>query len=77
MQRYRKTMNAIWIEAFIRAGYSEQESSFLIMSTLNLVRGMAINSIWQRDLSYYKAFLCEWSKIARAGGLKQARINAR
>ena len=77
MQRYRKTMNAIWIEAFMRAGYSEQESSFLIMSTLNLVRGMAINSIWQRDLSYYKAFLREWSKIARAGGLKQARINAR
>lgn len=77
MQRYRKTMNEIWLEAFVRAGYSKQEASFLIMSTLNLVRGMAINSIWQRDLSYYKALLREWTKIARAGGLKQARVDVR
>ncbi|ARQ00845.1 TetR/AcrR family transcriptional regulator [Pseudorhodoplanes sinuspersici] len=77
MQRYRKTMNAIWLEAFIRAGYSRQEASFLIMSTLNMVRGMAINSIWQRDLSYYKKFLREWTKIVRAGGVKNARIDVR
>jgi hypothetical protein len=38
---------------------------------------MAINSIWQRDLSYYKSFLREWLKIARAGGLKQARAGVR
>jgi len=77
MQRYRKTMNEIWLDAFVRAGYSQQEASFLIMSTLNLVRGMAINSIWQRDVSYYKAFLREWMKIVRAGGLKQARADVR
>lgn len=77
MQHYRKTMNEIWLDAFVRAGYSKQEASFLIMSTLNLVRGMAINSIWQRDLPYYKAFLREWMKIARAGGLKQARVDVR
>lgn len=77
MQRYRKTMNDIWLDAFVRAGYGEEEASFLIMSTLNMVRGMAINSIWQRDLSYYKAFLREWTKIVRAGGLKNARISAR
>lgn len=77
MQHYRKTMNEIWLDAFVRAGYSRQEASFLIMSTLNLVRGMAINSIWQRNLSYYKAFLREWMKIARAGGLKQACIDVR
>lgn len=61
----------------MRAGYSEQEASFLIMSTLNMVRGMAINSIWQRDLSYYKKFLREWTKIVRAGGVKNARIDVR
>src|SRR5262249_11059951 len=49
MRRYRKTMNGIWTDAFVRAGFSRQEASFLIMSTLNLVRGMAINSVWQRD----------------------------
>ena len=57
MRHYRKTMNEIWLGAFTRACYSKQEASFLIMSTLNLVRGMAINSIWQRDLTHYKNLL--------------------
>lgn len=77
MQHYRKTMNEIWLAAFLRAGYSRREASFLIMSTLNLIRGMAVNSIWQRDLAYYKRFLREWTKLARAGGFKAARIDAR
>jgi AcrR family transcriptional regulator len=77
MRHYRKTMNEIWVGAFTRAGYSKQEASFLIMSTLNLVRGMAINSIWQRDLTHYKSLLREWIKLARAGGLKSARIDVR
>ena len=38
MHRYRETMNGIWIEVFTSAGYGRQ-ASFLIMSTLNLVRG--------------------------------------
>jgi hypothetical protein len=47
------------------------------MSTLNLVRGMAINSVWQRDITYYKNFLREWIKLARKGGLNTARIDVR
>jgi AcrR family transcriptional regulator len=77
MHRYRETMNGIWIEVFTSAGYGRQEASFLIMSTLNLVRGMAINSIWQRDIRYYKTFLKEWIKVARSGGLKNARAEIR
>jgi AcrR family transcriptional regulator len=77
MQHYRKTMNDIWMAAFARAGYSKRDASFLIMSTLNLIRGMAINSVWQRDLPYYKALLREWTRIARAGGLKSASIDVR
>ena len=77
MRHYRKTMNEIWLGAFTRAGYSKQEASFLIMSTLNLVRGMAINSIWQRDLTHYKNLLREWVKLARDGGLNSARIEVR
>ena len=34
---------------------------------------MAITSIWQRDIRYYKAFLRELIKVARSGGLKNAR----
>jgi AcrR family transcriptional regulator len=77
MQKYRKTMNEIWMKAFMRAGYSEAEASFTIMSTLYIIRGMAINSIWQKNLSYYRAFLREWLKIERKGALKGARIPVR
>jgi AcrR family transcriptional regulator len=77
MRDYRKTMNDIWLKAFRRAGYSEAEASFAIMSTLYVIRGMAINSIWQKNLPYYRAFLREWMKIERDGALKHARVNIR
>jgi AcrR family transcriptional regulator len=77
MDDYRKTMNEIWLKAFMRAGYSEADASFTIMSTLFIIRGMAINSIWQKNLPYYRSFLREWTKIERAGALKGARIPVR
>jgi AcrR family transcriptional regulator len=77
MRDYRETMNEIWLKAFIRAGYSEADASFTIMSTLYVIRGMAINSIWQKNLPYYRSFLREWAKIERAGALKGARVPVR
>jgi AcrR family transcriptional regulator len=77
MQDYRRTMNEIWMKAFMRAGYSEAEASFTIMSTLYIIRGMAINSIWQKNMPYYRAFLREWMKIEKAGALKRARVHIR
>jgi len=77
MRNYRKTMNDIWMKAFMRTGYSEQQASFTIMSTLFMIRGMAINSIWQKDLPYYRSVLREWAKIERGGALKSARIPVR
>jgi AcrR family transcriptional regulator len=77
MRDYRETMNDIWMKAFMRAGYSEEQASFTIMSTLYVIRGMAINSIWQKNLPYYRSFLREWTKIERAGALKGGRIPVR
>jgi AcrR family transcriptional regulator len=77
MDDYRRTMNEIWLKAFVRAGYSEADASYTIMSTLFIIRGMAINSIWQKNLPYYRSFLREWTKIERAGALKGARIPVR
>ena len=77
MQNYRKTMNDIWLKAFMRAGYSEAQASFTIMSTLYVIRGMAINSIWQKNLPYYKSFLREWTKIVQSGALESARAAIR
>lgn len=77
MRDYRKAMNEIWMKAFMRAGYSEAEASFTIMSTLYIIRGMAINSIWQKNMPYYRSFLREWSKIERGGALKGGRVPVR
>jgi len=77
MRDYRETMNEIWLKAFVRAGYSEEHASFTIMSTLYIIRGMAINSIWQKNLPYYRSFLREWSKIEKTGALKKGRANIR
>jgi AcrR family transcriptional regulator len=77
MHDYRDTMNGIWLKAFIRAGYSQAEASFTIMSTLFIIRGMAINSIWQKNLPYYRSFLREWAKIERTGALRGARVPVR
>jgi AcrR family transcriptional regulator len=77
MRDYRKTMNEIWMKAFMRAGYSEEQASFTIMSTLYVIRGMAINSIWQKNMPYYRSFLREWAKIERAGALKGGRVPVR
>lgn len=77
MRDYRKTMNEIWLKAFVRAGYSEEQASFTIMSTLYVIRGMAINSIWQKNLPYYRSFLREWAKMEKSGALKGGRVPVR
>ena len=77
MLNYRKTMNEIWLAAFMRAGYGKDDASFLIMSTLNLIRGMGINSMWQKNLPYYKRMLREWARLAQTGAFKGARCELR
>jgi AcrR family transcriptional regulator len=73
MQHYRKTMNAIWLAAFMRAGYGKSEASYMIMATLNMIRGMGTNALWQRDMAYYMRFLREWAEVVKSGALKNAR----
>jgi AcrR family transcriptional regulator len=77
MKNYRKTMNEIWLSAFMRAGMSKEDASFLIMSTLNLIRGMGINSLWQKNIPYYTKMLREWERLARSGNFKGARADIR
>jgi len=77
MRNYRQTMNDIWLSAFMRAGMSKEDASFLIMSTLNLIRGMGINSLWQKNIPYYKKMLGEWERLARNGSFKGARADIR
>jgi AcrR family transcriptional regulator len=69
MRHYRQTMNEIWLEAFVRAGVRPGEASFLMMTTLNMVRGMGINSMWQRNMPHYKNLLRQWADVVESGAL--------
>ena len=49
----------------------------LFMTTLNLVRGMGINSMWQRNVSYYRKLLREWVTLVESGALEGRHCDLR
>ena len=77
MQHYRRTMNEVWLEAFIRAGIRREEASFQMMTTLNMIRGMGINSMWQRNMPHYKKMLRQWADTLEAGAFRGRSIELR
>ncbi len=77
MQHYRRTMNEVWLEAFMRAGIERGEAAYMIMMTLNVIRGMGINSMWQKSMPYYRKLLRQWADTIEAGALKGQRCELR
>lgn len=65
MRRYREETNRRWLAAFARQGLARAEAEEVLTLTLNLVRGMAVNSLWQIDRSAARATLRDWMKLAR------------
>jgi AcrR family transcriptional regulator len=65
MQRYRGTTNDLWLRAFGEAGVPKPQAELVLNLTLNLVRGMALNSLWQKDMRHYKKQLSAWADVAR------------
>ena len=53
--------------AFQRAGINRNDAAFLMMATLNMIRGMGINSLWQKNMPHYKKLLREWAAVAESG----------
>ena len=70
-------MNDVWLAAFLRAGIGKDDASFILMTTLNMIRGMGINSIWQRNIPYYKKLLREWAAVVESGALDGRRCELR
>jgi AcrR family transcriptional regulator len=63
MDNYRQTMNAIWRDVLNQAGVPAARAEKLLDLTLNLIRGMAINSLWQNDPAHYDALIAEWHSL--------------
>lgn len=65
MERYREETNRRWLAAFERHGLARADAEQVLVLTLNLVRGMAMNSLWQIDRRRAKTVLRDWIEIAR------------
>ncbi|WP_342133211.1 TetR/AcrR family transcriptional regulator [Hydrogenophaga sp. OTU3427] len=64
MEHYRSTCDVIWLAVFQKAGLTEGRAKAVLNLTLNLVRGMAINSIWRHDEAHYRQYLKTWIAMA-------------
>jgi hypothetical protein len=42
-----------------------------------MVRGMGINSMWQRNMPYYKNLLRQWADVIEAGALAGQKCELR
>ncbi|MFC4929667.1 TetR/AcrR family transcriptional regulator [Massilia sp. GCM10023247] len=66
MQEYRQTVNGIWLKTFVEAGMRPERAETVLNLTLNLIRGMAVNSLWGRDDKLYERQLEEWIALMYA-----------
>lgn len=65
MEHYRATTNQLWLQVFGEAGLSATEAKAVLNLTLNIVRGMAVNRLWQKDEKNYRLFLKDWVKFVQ------------
>jgi AcrR family transcriptional regulator len=65
MQRYREDTNRRWLAAFERHGLAREDAETVLALTLNMARGLAVNSLWQSDLRSARAVLRTWLPVAR------------
>ena len=57
---FHRKMRQTWLDALIAAGYEKKQAETDLRLTLNLIRGMALNNIWESDACEYRKLLDEW-----------------
>ncbi|WP_338618925.1 TetR/AcrR family transcriptional regulator [Pigmentiphaga sp. CHJ604] len=63
MERYRSSTNTLWLEVFRKAGFSGEQAQLALNLSLNLVRGMALNNLWQHDAAHYERYIQDWVRM--------------
>ncbi|MFM9859487.1 TetR/AcrR family transcriptional regulator [Pseudoxanthobacter sp. M-2] len=77
LQRFHDGMRRTWLEALVRAGYDRTQTEIDLRLTLNLLRGMATNRIWQNDAEEYRRLIDDWLgrvKLVRGGDATTAAV---
>ncbi len=65
MERYRTTINRVWLSVFAEAGIPAELATRVLNLSLFIVRGMAINSIWSSERDRYDALLADWTAMVQ------------
>lgn len=60
LERFHAGMRRTWLAALVAAGYDEIQTEIDLRLTLNLIRGMAMNKIWEDDQREYERLLEAW-----------------
>jgi AcrR family transcriptional regulator len=64
MENYRQTTNALWFDVFAQAGVKPASAELVLNFTLNMVRGMAVNRMWDVGTGLQDKLLTQWAKVA-------------
>lgn len=77
LDEFHATMKSTWIAALESAGYDRAAAETDLRLTLNLIRGMAVNRIWQNDATEYARLIEIWCERLRQNGVAQRRARRR
>lgn len=60
LKEFHGKMRRTWLDALVGAGYDRKQTETSLRLTLNLIRGMAANKIWENDTAEYKRLIDDW-----------------
>ena len=77
LNQFHATMKATWMSALVDAGYDKVEAEVTLRLTLNMMRGMAMNNIWENNKAEYNRLIEIWCGRLRDDTVaKRARARA-
>jgi AcrR family transcriptional regulator len=60
LDEFHSALRKTWTQAFVEAGYERDEAEAVLRMTLNMIRGMALNRIWENDVAEYERLIETW-----------------
>lgn len=77
LEGFHDGMRSTWLAALVAAGYDEVQTEIDLRLTLNLIRGMATNKLWENDQKEYERLLGAWCErltlVKRDGSARRTR----
>jgi AcrR family transcriptional regulator len=65
LEKFHATMKATWMDALVASGQDPVSAELDLRLTLNMMRGMALNKIWQNDQAEYDRLIEVWCQRLR------------